>query len=120
MGMPMPESRTSTRSSLGSELTCTVMVPPSGVNLMAFPTRLIRTCSRRPGSSTMGIGWRGMASTRVMPAFWAWGRMLSMAPVRVSRTSTLRGSSRNEPPSSAEKSKRSSTSRCRRRVPSWI
>src|SRR5690606_4926992 len=89
-GMPMPVSRTRKTSSLRPSgimwAESVTLTSPRGVNLIALPTRLKRTCrSRAPSarmvSGTPGSQWR--VSTR--PVSVAVGRMTRMTASRTAR-----------------------------------
>jgi len=70
--MPLPVSVTASRTSSLPRSTETVTAPPSGVNLIAFDSRLNSAClSRRPSASIAPIS-SGHSSLRLM--FWWWAR----------------------------------------------
>src|SRR6267142_2400193 len=50
-GMPGPLSRTSTRTRSSTKRAATSIRPPSGVNLMALPSRFMSTCLNLVGNA---------------------------------------------------------------------
>ena len=110
--MPMPVSRTSKRtvasaSPSSTRLTDTATSPLS-VNLMALPTRLVRTCRSRPGSPRSADGTSASTSavsSSPLPCACSAGRSQVSSTVR--RRSKSRVSSSSFPASILEKSRMS-------------
>ena len=113
-GIPGPVSRTTTWTPSARSSTRISIAPPTGVNLRALPTRLVRTISRRCASAKIFIGEGSAASVKVIDRESAAGMLFSCTVAASARMSTSARLSRSPPASRRERSRRSSIRRSSR------
>ncbi len=77
--MPMPLSRTSSRTSPSAACALRTMLPPSGVYLAELFSRLAITCASRAKSPTIHTGEAGRSSSSLWPRASISGRAVSTA-----------------------------------------